>query len=76
MTIAEGALSTVGTLALHLAGTFVLRPYVFGFLAIFLVAGWRETGLRNQAPHKEENGVNQHTISIAGRPSHDRDGPH
>jgi uncharacterized membrane protein len=45
VTIAEGALSTVGTLALHLAGTFVLRPYVFGFLAIFLVAGWRDLGV-------------------------------
>lgn len=29
-----------------LIGTFVLRPYVFGFLAAFLVAGARDLGLR------------------------------
>jgi len=31
-------------LALQLAGTLTLRPYVFGFLAIFLVAGVRDLG--------------------------------
>jgi putative membrane protein len=30
--------------ASQLAGTFTLRPYVFGFLAIFLVAGARDLG--------------------------------
>ena len=29
-----------------LIGTFVLRPYVFGFLAAFLVAGWLDLGIR------------------------------
>ncbi len=27
-------------------GTFVLRPYVFGFLAAFLAAGWVDLGIR------------------------------
>ena len=35
------AIGSVGTL---LAGTFVLRPYVVGFLAFFLVAGARDLG--------------------------------
>jgi len=42
---AEGALSEVGAVAVQLAGAFVLRPYVFGFVAIFLLAGWRDLGL-------------------------------
>ena len=29
-----------------LIGTFVLRPYVFGFLAAFVVAGWLDLGVR------------------------------
>ena len=31
-------------LALQLVGTLTLRPYVFGFLAIFLIAGVRDLG--------------------------------
>lgn len=41
MTISLDALWSVATL---LAGTFVLRPYVVGFLAFFLVAGTRDLG--------------------------------
>ena len=41
MAISLDALWSVATL---LAGTFVLRPYVFGFLAFFLVAGLRDLG--------------------------------
>jgi uncharacterized membrane protein len=37
-------LDTLWPLATQLAGTLVLRPYVFGFLAIFLVAGARDLG--------------------------------
>jgi putative membrane protein len=32
------------SIATELAGTFALRPYVFGFLAFFLVAGIRDLG--------------------------------
>lgn len=38
------ALDGLGFVATQLAGTFVLRPYVFGFLAIFLIAGVRDLG--------------------------------
>ncbi len=41
MTISLDAVWSVATL---LAGTFVLRPYVVGFLAFFLVAGPRDLG--------------------------------
>jgi len=38
------SLDGLGSVATLLAGTFTLRPYVFGFLAIFLVAGVRDLG--------------------------------
>jgi putative membrane protein len=38
------ALDGLGSIATHLVGTFTLRPYVFGFLAIFLTAGLRDLG--------------------------------
>lgn len=44
MTTIPHALDGLGTIAVQLAGTFTLRPYVFGFLAIFLVAGLRDLG--------------------------------
>ncbi len=37
-------LDTLWPLAAHLVGTVIHRPYVFGFLAIFLVAGVRDLG--------------------------------
>ncbi len=45
MALAPGfGLDTLWPLAIQLAGSFALRPYVFGFLAIFLVAGARDLG--------------------------------
>jgi uncharacterized membrane protein len=38
------SLDAVWSVAALLAGTFVLRPYVVGFLAFFLVAGTRDLG--------------------------------
>ncbi|HSE06474.1 MAG TPA: carotenoid biosynthesis protein [Methylomirabilota bacterium] len=38
------SLDAVGSVASLLVGTFVLRPYVVGFLAFFLVAGTRDLG--------------------------------
>jgi uncharacterized membrane protein len=38
------SLDAVSSVATLLAGTFVLRPYVVGFLAFFLVAGSRDLG--------------------------------
>ena len=38
------SLDAVGSLASLLVGTFVLRPYVVGFLVFFLVAGTRDLG--------------------------------
>ncbi|MGH7383875.1 MAG: carotenoid biosynthesis protein [Candidatus Rokuibacteriota bacterium] len=38
------SLDELWSVATLLVGTFVLRPYVFGFLAIFLVAGVRDLG--------------------------------
>lgn len=38
------SLDALWSIASLLAGTFVLRPYVFGFLAIFLLAGVRDLG--------------------------------
>ena len=38
------SLDALGSVAILLAGTFVLRPYVIGFLAFFLVAATRDLG--------------------------------
>jgi putative membrane protein len=38
------SLDAIGSVATLLAGTFLLRPYVVGFLAYFLVAGTRDLG--------------------------------
>jgi len=43
MTI-DVALAGLVSIAGRLVGTFVLRPYVFGFLAFFLLAGVRDIG--------------------------------
>jgi putative membrane protein len=40
------SLDAIGSVATLLAGTFLLRPYVVGFLAFFLVAGTRDLGGR------------------------------
>lgn len=37
-------MATLALIATQLAGTFALRPYVFGFLAFFLAAGVRDLG--------------------------------
>jgi uncharacterized membrane protein len=42
--IIDGALGGFASVAGQLVGTFQLRPYVFGFLAFFLVAGLRDLG--------------------------------
>jgi hypothetical protein len=42
--IIDGALAGFASVAGQLVGTFQLRPYVFGFLAFFLVAGLRDLG--------------------------------
>lgn len=39
-------MATLALIATQLAGTFTLRPYVFGFLAFFLMAGVRDLGRR------------------------------
>ena len=44
MAIIDGALTGFASVAGQLVGTFQLRPYVFGFLAFFLVAGLRDLG--------------------------------
>ena len=44
MTTAGLAWGSLWSAAGQLAGTFALRPYVFGFLAIFLAAGARDLG--------------------------------
>ncbi|HZP38573.1 MAG TPA: carotenoid biosynthesis protein [Methylomirabilota bacterium] len=41
---ADAAWGALASLATQLLGTFVLRPYVVGFLAFFLVAGFRDLG--------------------------------
>ena len=44
MAIIDGALTGFASVAGQLVGTFQLRPYVFGFLAFFLVAALRDLG--------------------------------
>ena len=44
MAIIDVALAGLASVAGQLVGTFQLRPYVFGFLAFFLVAGLRDLG--------------------------------
>ena len=44
MAIIDVALAGFTSVAGQLVGTFQLRPYVFGFLAFFLVAGLRDLG--------------------------------
>lgn len=44
MAIIDGAVAGFATGAGQLVGTFQLRPYVFGFLTFFVVAGLRDLG--------------------------------